>query len=183
MNFSHYSDQPVQLAVDLVNTDETNRDEIGTLAELEVFLARYPELRPAGAGAASESDLGELHALRDKLRQVFEAPDEATAVGHLNDILAENRSVARLSVHDGDPHLHFEPVGSSIASWVAATTAMGLAGVVVEHGISRFGSCRASNCRDVFIDTTRNRSRTHCCTTCSTREAVAAYRKRQAVHP
>jgi predicted RNA-binding Zn ribbon-like protein len=183
MNFSHYSDQPAQLAVDLVNTDEAKGDEIGTLAELEVFLARYAALRPADAGAASESDLRDLHALRDKLRQIFDAPDEATAVGHLNDILAENQSVARLSVHDGDPHLHFEPVGSSISSWVAAMTAMGLAGVVVEHGIRRFGSCQASNCRDVFIDTTRNRSRTHCCTTCSTRDAVAAYRKRQAVHP
>jgi predicted RNA-binding Zn ribbon-like protein len=39
--------------------------------------------------------------------------------------------------------------------------------------------CHASNCRDVFVDTTRNRSRLHCCGTCSTREAVAAYRKRQ----
>ena len=34
MNFSHYSDQTVELAVDLVNTDELTGDELATLADL-----------------------------------------------------------------------------------------------------------------------------------------------------
>jgi predicted RNA-binding Zn ribbon-like protein len=169
--------------VDLVNTDELNGDEISDLAELEVFLDRYPDLRPPPGLAADQSDLIALDALRDRLRDVFDAPDETTAMDCLNQILAENQAIPRLSLHDGRPHLHFEPIGSSLSSWVAAITALGLAGVMVEHGISRFGSCQASNCRDVFIDTTRNRSRIHCGSNCSTREAVAAYRKRQAAHP
>ena len=181
MSFSHYTILPAQLAVDLVNTDEMDGDEIGTLAELEVFLDRYPILPTKKP--ATDWDLRKLHALRDSLRQVFNAPDEATAVSHLNAILEKNDAVPRLSIDDGVPHLRFEPIGSTAASHVAALTAVGLAGVVAEHGISRFGSCRASNCRDVFIDTTRNRSRIHCCGTCSTREAVAAYRKRQAISP
>jgi len=180
MHFSHYSDEPVELAVDLVNTDEMNGDEIGTLAELEDFLARYESLQSADVKAPTEADLRELHVLRDRLREVFNAPDEATAVAHLNAILEKNDATPRLSVHSGSPHLHFEPVGPSVASWVGAITAMGLAGIVVDHGVSRFGSCRANNCRDVFVDTTRNRSRIHCCGACSTRAAVAAYRKRQA---
>jgi predicted RNA-binding Zn ribbon-like protein len=180
MDFSHYSDEPVELAVDLVNTDELDGDEIGDLSELTEFLGRYESLHSLDMKNASVTDLAEIHALRDVLREVFGAPDEASAVGHLNAILAENDAIPRLSLHSGRPHLHFEPVGSSVSSWVGAITAMGLAGVVVDHGISRFGSCQASNCRDVFVDTSRNRSRTHCCGNCSTREAVAAYRKRQA---
>ncbi len=180
MDFSHYSDEPVELAVDLVNTDEIESDDIGDLTTLKEFLSRYESLGPIDVAKAGDTDLSRIHALRDVLREVFDAPDEATAVGHLNAILAENDAIPRLSLHSGQPHLHFEPVGSSVSSWVGALTAMGLAGVVVDHGISRFGSCQASNCRDVFVDTSRNRSRTHCCGTCSTREAVAAYRKRQA---
>jgi predicted RNA-binding Zn ribbon-like protein len=56
---------------------------------------------------------------------------------------------------------------------------MGLATAVVDQGIERFGVCAAEDCRDVFLDTSRNRSRRHCSSTCSTRGNVAAYRKRQ----
>jgi predicted RNA-binding Zn ribbon-like protein len=114
------------------------------------------------------------------LRAIFIAPDVGTAVAHLNQVLEKNSATPRVSMHDGEPHLHYEPVDAPIASRVGAIAAMGLASVIVEHGISRFGTCSASSCRDVFVDTTRNRSRVHCCHNCSTREAVAAYRKRQA---
>jgi predicted RNA-binding Zn ribbon-like protein len=182
MNFAHYGDRPAQLAVDLVNTDQIDQDEIGTIGKLEIFLEGFPDLGPPGGASPTGSDLSEVHSLRDKLRQVFDSPDEGTAMGHLNDILTERGASARISMHDGEPHLHYEPLGSSVAAWMAATTAMALAGVLVEHGVSRFGSCRAGTCRDVFIDTTRNRSRIHCGSSCSTREAVAAYRRRQASH-
>jgi predicted RNA-binding Zn ribbon-like protein len=66
-----------------------------------------------------------------------------------------------------------------MVSWLGAITAMGLASVIVENGVERFGVCDSSGCNDVYIDTSRNRSRRHCSNTCSTREAVAAYRKRQ----
>jgi predicted RNA-binding Zn ribbon-like protein len=57
---------------------------------------------------------------------------------------------------------------------------MGLATVLIEHGVERFGVCNAGDCDDVFVDSSRNRSRLHCSSTCSTREAVASYRRRQA---
>lgn len=179
MDFSHYDDAPVGLAIDLVNTDETDGDEIGDVSELELFLERFSDIRPSDLGPATSTDLTRIHSLRDTLREVFNAGDEATAVDRLNAILEQNPAQPRLSAHSGEPHLHYEPVEPTVSSWVGATTAMALAGVIVEHGISRFGSCGASNCRDVFVDTTRNRSRLHCCHTCSTREAVAAYRRRQ----
>jgi len=180
MNFSHYGEGPTELAVDLVNTQEMTDDEIGDLDGLKEFLRRHEELGTADLSPVSDSDLDEIHSLRKSLREVFEAPDPAAAAVLVNGILARHSAMARVSLHSGEPHLHFEPVGSSVSAWVGAISAMGLAGVIVEHGVDRFGVCNASNCKDVFVDTTRNRSRLHCCGTCSTREAVAAFRKRQA---
>ncbi len=57
---------------------------------------------------------------------------------------------------------------------------MGLAVVLVDHGMERFGVCASSTCEDVFVDSSRNRSRRHCSGTCNTRENVAAYRRRKA---
>lgn len=178
MDFSHYKDGPAGFAVDVVNTDEVGGDEIEDLERLEEFLTRFEQLRPPGLAPATDADLLAIRRIRDTLRQVFNAEDEPTATDRLDSILDEHPALARIVTHGDHPHLHYEPLEATVASWVGATTAMGLAGIMVEHGISRFGSCAAGNCRDVFVDTTRNRSRIHCCQACSTREAVAAYRRR-----
>lgn len=180
MNFSHYSDRPVALAVDLVNTSQIDGDQISTGAQLEEFLAGYEDMWSEVANPPKASDLAKIRELRSELRKVLETNDETEASDLINQILAEHGAAPRVSTHNGVPHLHFEPVGTSISSWLGAITAMGLATVIIENGVERFGVCGANNCDDVYIDTSRNRSRLHCSTTCSTREAVAAYRARQA---
>lgn len=180
MNFSHYSDRPVELAVDLVNTTQAEGDRIASVKNFKEFLADYEDLWHGVARPPKGHDLASVHELRAGLREVFETHDETRASELINDILAEHGAAPRVSIHSGTPHLHFEPVGTSISSWLGAITAMGLATVIIENGVERFGVCGASNCDDVYIDTSRNRSRRHCSSTCSTREAVAAYRARQA---
>lgn len=179
MNFSHYSDRPVELAVDLVNTVQEDGDHIETAQQLQAFLSAYEDMWEGIAKPPNSSDLRSVHALRDSLREVLETDDESRASELVNKILAEHGAIPRVSTHSGEPHLHFEPIGTSISSWLGAITAMGLATVIIENGVERFGVCGASNCEDAYIDTSRNRSRRHCSTTCSTREAVAAYRARQ----
>jgi predicted RNA-binding Zn ribbon-like protein len=56
---------------------------------------------------------------------------------------------------------------------------MGLSVALVEGGFERFGSCASATCDDVYVDTSRNRSRRNCSDTCTTRENVAAFRRRQ----
>lgn len=179
MNFSHYSDRPVALAVDLVNTVQSDGDRIATIEQLTDFLAGYEDMWEGVARPPKTSDLEDVHQLRQALRRVLETGDESQASELVNEILAEHGAAPRVSTHSGEPHLHFEPIGTSITSWLGAITAMGLATVIIENGVERFGVCGASNCEDVYVDTSRNRSRRHCSTTCSTREAVAAYRARQ----
>ena len=180
MDFSHYTDEPVDLSVSLMNTRGRSTDALETLSDLKSFLEPFRHMWSGVARAPTSSDVEAVRNLREALRKVVESGDEKTAATRLNKILSEHEAQPRLSAHSGEPHLHFEPIGSDMASWLGATTAMGLASVIVEHGIERFGTCAANDCDDVYVDASRNRSRRHCSTTCATREAVSAYRKRQA---
>lgn len=181
MDFSHYSTKPVQLAIDVVNTRRTKSDGLTNVEDLRTFMEGYRELWAGVARPPTEEDVEPIRDLRTSLRGVFTSDDEATAAERLNEILSAHGAEPRLSAHDGVPHLHFEPIGSSMVDWLGAVTAMGLASVVVEDGVERFGVCNSNPCQDVYVDTSRNRSRLHCSSTCSTRAAVAAYRKRQTV--
>jgi len=178
VDFSHYTDQPVDLAVALVNSVSQDGDRLADPSELQEFLDGYKELWDGVARLPRRTELGEIRSLGQALRSVITAENDATASGRVNDILDNYGAVPRVSVHNGNPHLHFEPTGASMSSWLGTTTAMGLASVIVEHGVERFGMCDSGDCDDVYVDTSRNRSRRHCSNTCSTREAVAAYRKR-----
>lgn len=179
MDFSHYTTKPVELAVALTNTRGLRHDSLAGSDDLVTFLEGYRDLWEGVAKPPRESDLEAVHALRSAIREVIESPDEDTAAKKVNELLETYGATPRLSTHSGTPHLHFEPIDSSMVSWLGAITAMGLASVIVEHGVDRFGVCESSTCMDVYVDTSRNRSRRHCSNTCSTREAVAAYRKRQ----
>jgi predicted RNA-binding Zn ribbon-like protein len=179
MDFSHYTTKPVELAVALVNTEGITRDDMMNAEQMTAFLDDFRPLWEGNAKPARKSDLAAVQRLRSSLREVFESGDEDLAAKRVNFLLDEYGAKPRLSTHSGTPHLHFEPLDSSMVSWLGAITGMGLASVIVEHGVDRFGVCDSGTCQDVYIDGSRNRSRRHCSNTCSTREAVAAYRKRQ----
>ena len=179
MYFNHYTKRPVELAVLLVNTCQAGSDQMAGATELNDLLENYRDLWEGVAKPPKPSELKTIHQLRKSLRSVMESPDDATAADHVNKILNDYGAVPRVSLHSGEPHLHFEPINGTMTSWLGTTTAMGLAAVIVENGVERFGACNASDCDDVYVDTSRNRSRLHCSTTCSTREAVAAHRKRK----
>jgi predicted RNA-binding Zn ribbon-like protein len=180
MDFSHYTTKPVELAVALTNTKGINTDSLADPDQMVAFLDEYRDMWEGVARPPGDSDLAAIQELRTSLREVIDSADEELAAGKVNDLLDAYGATPRLSTHSGTPHFHFEPVESSIVCWLGAITAMGLASVIVEHGVERFGVCDSTTCDDVFVDTSRNRSRRHCSNTCSTREAVAAYRKRQA---
>jgi len=185
VDFSHYSDDTVQLAVDLVNTLELHagRDSLDSLEGLRAFVDSHWE-QWGGVDCSvtppTEQDLGELRALRARLRSVFLAETAEVAAVALNDVLLASRAAPRVSLHGAGPHLHFEPDTGRLADRIGAATAMALSVVLCDFGFERFGICESSTCDDVYIDTSRNRSRRHCSTTCTTRENVAAHRRRTA---
>lgn len=181
MDFSHYSDETVQTAVDLVNTLDVadGTEHLATSEDLEAFLATHGESFCPPDFRAADKDLHEVRALRSRLRLVFEASDAADAAATINEILIDVVATPRVSVHGTGPHLHFEPKNATPSRWLGSVTAMALAVALVEGGLDRFGTCSSTTCGDVYIDSSRNRSRRHCSDRCTTRENVAAYRQRQ----
>ncbi len=184
MDFSHYSDQSVQMAVDLANTVSatSGRDDLPDVQALRQFIDRYADDWVELADSCqelTERDLAEVREVRSRLRSVFEAEDPVAAAVIINELLADSHATPRVSLHGSSPHLHVEPARGRVAEWLGSATAMGLGVVLCDHGLERFGICAAHDCADVFVDTSRNRSRTNCSTACTTRENVAAYRRRQ----
>ncbi|MEX1038255.1 MAG: CGNR zinc finger domain-containing protein [Acidimicrobiia bacterium] len=180
MDFSHYSDEPVQLAVDLVNSlDPISQEEkLLTPDDISALIGdRTVGWEDAGA-SPTDRDLIEVRSLRKRLRAVFEAADETEAAEILNEVLVEVGARPRISVHGIGPHLHFEASGDSVSRWLGAVTAMGLTTALIEGGFERFGTCDSKTCSDAYVDTSRNRSRRNCSEKCTTRENVAAYRSR-----
>jgi len=180
VDFSHYTDYPMQLAMELVNTRSPIRgeDRLTTVADLSEFAADVADAWVHPDWRLTETDLAAVLDLRVRLRAVFAAADDVTAAAGLNEILESSGAAPRVSLHSGTPHLHFEPDGGSIGSWLGALTATGLSFVLTEHGTDRLGTCASERCGHVFIDTSRNCSRRYCSDTCSNRENVAAHRRR-----
>ena len=180
MDFMHYTDDPVDLAVDLVNTYGwvSGSDVLQDVADLERFVAESGEWAPDLPPARAE-DVEAARRLRTALRDVFEAADGDEASRLINEILRTGGAVPRLSTHGDTPHLHFDAADGSLGSWLSVVTAMGLATVIADHGFERLGVCQADDCDDAYVDTSRNRSRRHCSTTCRTRSNVAAHRRRK----
>jgi predicted RNA-binding Zn ribbon-like protein len=181
MDFSHYSDEPVQMAVDLVNTlnAATGEDTFASPIDVTEFISSRDADWCKPGWEASQDDLNEVVALRSRLRGIFDAANESEATVMINAVLCEADAVPRLSLHGDGPHLHFESDDDAPATWLGAVTAMGLTVAIIEGGYERFGTCSSSSCDDVFVDGSRNRSRRHCSDTCTTRENVAAHRARQ----
>lgn len=182
MDFSHYSDVPVEVAVRFTNTLDvrTGKDALQAPQDVVDFITR--ELREWGHVPAQPEprDLRRARELRARLRSVWEAPDAAAAADVLNGILQQVEARPRVSIHgERGPHLHFEPERGDPIADLGAVTAVGLSVALIEGGWERFGTCESSTCDDVFVDTSKNRSRRHCSETCTTRESVAAFRARQ----
>jgi predicted RNA-binding Zn ribbon-like protein len=181
VNFTSYSEELADLAVDLVNTygwvsgDET----LHTVDDLRSFLADREGGPIPEPPDPVEADLEPVRSLRAALHEVFASRDTRGAVDALNRILAGSRVTPVLSERGGNPQLHFQPATDGFGDWMAVVTAMGLATVIAEEGLERLGVCSAHSCRDAFIDTSRNRSRRHCSDGCRSRENVAAFRRRQ----
>lgn len=182
MELASYGDLAVQL-VNTVNPDVAGSDRLTTVDELLELVGDPPRWRRR----AGERDVAELQRLRARLRVVFERADtgdESGAVGALNELLERAVIRPQVSGHDREPwHLHLASENEGAATAYTAAAVMGLAVQLTETGVDRFGVCQAPPCRNVFVDTSTNRSRRYCSERCATRANVAAYRARRRAQP
>ncbi len=130
-----------------------------------------------------DRDAAVLRRFVKELRPVFEASnarDEHAVVEQLNALLAKHPVTPYIAGHEpGRWHMHVADQQSSVSELLIAESLMGLSTLVCDLGATRLGVCDASNCTNVFVDTSPNQSRRYCSDRCSSRANVAAYRARQ----
>jgi predicted RNA-binding Zn ribbon-like protein len=156
------------LAVVLVNTATPEEDRLADLDALRALLTLGPHL----GGRVGRTDLDAMRELRSDLRAIFEsvaAGDECGAAERINDLLLQHPVHPQVSQHDGQRwHLHITESGSVLDRY-AAGAAMGLAVFISAEGLDRLAICESAPCRNVFIDTSSNRSRRYCSDRCAGR--------------
>jgi predicted RNA-binding Zn ribbon-like protein len=174
--FAHDTEMSLQAAVALVNTLEPP-DSLESVAELSAFFDRFDY---TGRHDRTRAELEDVRALRPRLRELLTADEEA-AVGIVNALLEEHRAVPRLVRHPPlDWHIHAVPDDAPLATRIAVETAMAMIDVIREDELSRLGVCADTDCEALVLDLSRNRSKRFCSVACGNRNAVAAYRARQA---
>jgi predicted RNA-binding Zn ribbon-like protein len=176
MLFAHDTEVSLQAAVTLVNTAEPP-DTLDSVEALDEF---YAEFEYSGRRDGDEAELAAVRALRPVLRELLTS-DRDRAVELVNAMLAEARALPQLVRHDRwDWHLHAVQPQAPLATRIIVETAMAMIDVIRADELSRLGECADDGCAGVVLDLSRNRSRRFCSTACGNRNAVAAYRARQA---
>ncbi|WP_346385618.1 CGNR zinc finger domain-containing protein [Nocardioides sp.] len=163
-------------AATLANTED-DPDELESVGQLDAFFERFEY---TGRHDRDLAELGAVRDLRPKLRRLM-TTDRDSAVELVNTMLAEAGALPQLVRHDRfDWHVHAVSPSAPFATRIAVETAMAMIDVIRADEMSRLGVCADDDCDGVVLDLSRNRSRRFCSTSCGNRNAVAAYRARQA---
>jgi predicted RNA-binding Zn ribbon-like protein len=174
--FTHDTEMALQAAVALVNS-AVEPDTLTSVADLDAVFETFDY---TGRHDRDAGELEAVRALRPTLRSLLTA-ERDDAVDQLNTLLADAAALPQLTRHDGwDWHVHAVAVDAPLATRIAVETAMAMIDVVRADELSRLSVCADEGCAGVVLDLSRNRSRRFCSTACTNRNAVAAYRARQA---
>lgn len=176
MVFAHDTEAALRAAVDLVNS-AAPPDTLGEVNDLTDFVDEHGY---TGRHDRDAAELAAVRAVRAPLRELLTAERDA-AVDLVNALLREHRALPRLVRHEGyDWHLHAVDDEQPLAVRIAVETAMAMIDVIRADDLARLDVCADDDCLGIVLDLSRNRSRRFCSTACGNRNAVAAYRARQA---
>ena len=176
MKFGHDTHLALGAAVALANS-ALAPDTLDSIAALDDFYDRWEY---TGTRRGTQTELDEVRALRPRLRALLLASEDE-AVAMVNSMLAEARALPQLTRHQGfDWHIHAIASDAPLVDRISVETAMAMIDVIRAGELARFGVCADDTCTGIVLDLSRNRSRRFCSTACGNRNAVAAYRARQA---
>jgi hypothetical protein len=105
-------------------------------------------------------------------RSIFEAAadeDVERAAAATNELLAWSRPAPRLDQHGTVWDLHFHGPTDRLGDGWAAGCAAALALAIGSERAGRLGVCSAPQCDRVYVDLSKNGSRSFCCVTCQNR--------------
>lgn len=167
----------LQAAVVLANSAVVGQDSMTEVDQLDEWYAEYVHTAHRASGP---DELESVRAVRPILYELLSA-DRDRAAELVNELLAESGTVPQLVRHGRwDWHLHGVSTDAGPATRIVVDTAMAMVDMVRDDEMSRLGICADPTCEGIVLDLSRNRSRRFCSTACGNRNAVAAYRARQA---
>jgi predicted RNA-binding Zn ribbon-like protein len=177
MLFAHDTEVSLNATAALVNTARGGREELPDMAALDYFIDYW---RWTGSRTHDQEELDEVRRLRLVLARLWDmTEDEAAEL--VNTLLRDAGALPQLLKHDGwEYHIHATTPEAPLADRMAVDAAMAFADVIRIGELGRLRICAASDCDDVVIDLSKNRSRRFCSLTCANRVNVAAYRSRRA---
>lgn len=171
-----------QLIEDFINTYDLYLDEPEHLREpddLRHFLSAHA-LELGKGERITHQTLEAARQLRSQLRTCWSADSTDDMAQALNPLLAQALVYVQVKPGEQNLSLQFDATpDASLLQRLSLACAGGLIAVAQQHGIDRMRSCAAEPCRDVFVDTSRNKSRRFCSERCANRYNIAAFRDRQ----
>ena len=176
MVFAHDTTEALRSAAWLANS-ALPPDTLTTVAQLDDWFSAYSY---TGRRDGTRDELEAVRELRPLLLEVLTSDLERT-VRLVNTMLVDAQAVPQVVRHDRfDWHVHAAPADSDLITRIKAETGVAMIDVIRAGELSRLGVCADDECAGVVVDLSRNRSRRFCSTLCANRNAVAAYRARQA---
>ena len=177
MPFAHDTEVSLNATAALINTARGGREELPGVAALDRFVAHW---RWTGSRTHDQQELDSVRRLRPLLARLWEMTEDEAAY-LVNTLLRDAGALPQLLKHDGwDYHIHATTPEAPLADRMAVDAAMAFADVIRAGELTRLRICTASDCDDVVVDLSKNRSRRFCSLTCANRVNVAAYRSRRA---
>lgn len=181
---SAYENAPQTLAENLINSYDTFLEvpeRLPTPADLHAFLQQQGfEV----AAPPTEEELEKVRLLRDTLREIWNATTLGEAIESLNALLAPLHTTPHITQAGEDTlclTLHPTP-STPLPERLTLACGMDIVNLLQNYGHPRLRHCAAAPCRDVFIDTSRNRTRRFCSDRCANRYNVAAFRERRSAN-
>src|SRR5215469_1236568 len=177
--------ESTSLLLEFVNTRDIqpDTDELDTPDKLAAWLAAH-HLVPAGTRHAEAADLSVAITLREGLRAALLAHHGPDQQAHQQALPAELDGVlarlpVRVSLAAGDPALR--PAGDGITGGLSGLAAA-IMETVADGTWTRLKVCLEETCREAFLDTSKNRSRSWCSMrVCGNRTKTRTYRARRRV--
>jgi predicted RNA-binding Zn ribbon-like protein len=141
----------------------------------------------AGFPRAEHASLASVSRLEKRIRDLtplldsLSGSDASLTIAGVNEELTELPICPSVVAHDGvGPHLHWTPPTATFDDQVMADILMALSQELCDVGTSRFGRCGATDCDDLFYDSTRNGSKRFCTDPkCASRTHTAGHRARK----
>jgi predicted RNA-binding Zn ribbon-like protein len=183
MNLDSYNDAGIIAAVALVNglTSGFSRGkptpEVSTADVITSVLA----VDPPSLKMFNARDTKGFMLLARTLRDVFaslNSEDKDAAAHLLNQLLAKYPATPHLAKEDGQWRFHHHPAKLAVLPMWSSICTEGIARVFGMNSAQRLGTCAATRCDNVFIDTSKNGTRRFCSNTCQNRMKTAKFRSR-----